>query len=138
MIPMEALKLSHLLYNQMLTYAREALPMEAVGLLGGHSNGRVLSVLPLTNIAAPEEFLADPFDQFKAERQLSRNGLSLLAIYHSHPGGGTQLSASDCSLTFNRSLLQLVIALARPGQVDDVRAYYLIDGTPLLVDILLD
>lgn len=49
----------------------------------------------MPNLAGPHEFFADPFAQYLAERRLSREGLSVIAIYHSHPGGGTELSDAD-------------------------------------------
>jgi proteasome lid subunit RPN8/RPN11 len=92
------------------------LPDEAVGLLAG-AEGRITAVIPLPNIAPTGQFLADPYAQYQAERQLQEEGMHLLAIYHSHPAGGTQLSPLDIKFAKERPCLQVVIALdpARPG-----------------------
>lgn len=123
----------------MLNHAREALPMEAVGLLGGDAGGRVFRVEPLKNIAGPKSFLADPFEQFQAERSLKRDGLSLIAVYHSHPGGGAQLSPEDLRFSSLRPVLYVVIALARAHNIaEEVKAYRLMNGQPVMVEINSD
>ncbi len=134
-----ALILTRPLYEQMLSHARETAPMEAVGLLGGHPSGRVMIVLPLANLAGPGKFLADPLAQFQAERALQKEGLIIVAIYHSHPGGGSELSDVDRSLSFNRPVAHVVIAVARPNELnDDVRAYHVRNSMLTSVDICLD
>ena len=100
-----------------MEHARAALPDEAVGLLAG-AKGKITAVIPLPNIAPTGQFHADPHAQYQAERQLQRDGTQLLAIYHSHPAGGTQLSPLDIKFATARRCLHMVIALdpARPGQ----------------------
>jgi proteasome lid subunit RPN8/RPN11 len=101
--------------------ARDTYPDEAVGLLGGTPDGRVACVAPLPNLAAEFAFLADPRAQFEAERAIQRLELIPIAAYHSHPGGTPTLSRAD-RLLARRSLLQLVIGVARSGRVV-MRAY---------------
>jgi proteasome lid subunit RPN8/RPN11 len=112
----------------MIGHAREVLPLEAVGLLGGAGDGSVRRRISLPNamqgVMAEKRFMADPYAQFQALRQLSAEGLAPLAVYHSHPGGGTHLSAADVSYARDLPYLHLVIALDRPHDpVVDVAAY---------------
>jgi [CysO sulfur-carrier protein]-S-L-cysteine hydrolase len=111
------------LWQQLVTHAREALPYEAVGFLAGPT-GRIATAIPLPNIAPRGAFLVDPHAQYLAERRIQREGMQLLAIYHSHPTGGTQLSPLDIEFAKERACLHLVIALdpARPGH--EVAAAY--------------
>jgi proteasome lid subunit RPN8/RPN11 len=111
------------LWQQLVEHARAALPDEAVGLLAG-ADGHITTVIPLPNIAPSGQFLADPHAQYQAERQLQREGTRLLAIYHSHPAGGTELSPLDLKFAKERRCLQIVIALdpSRPGR--ETRAAY--------------
>jgi proteasome lid subunit RPN8/RPN11 len=52
--------------------------------------------LPLVNLAPDDRsFLADPYSQYRALQRLRAGKLTLLAIYHSHPGGGVVPSAED-------------------------------------------
>ncbi|HEX7974019.1 MAG TPA: M67 family metallopeptidase [Anaerolineales bacterium] len=132
----EALFLSPALQQRILDHAREALPMEAVGLLGGQPNGWVERVIPLPNLAGSKTFIADPFAQFQAEKALKQAGLALLAVYHSHPGGGAQLSDADRLLASPKATIQVVIALARPHLPgEEIRAYRMQDGQTIEVQV---
>ncbi|MCS6868852.1 M67 family metallopeptidase [Thermus sp.] len=73
---------------------REA-PREGVGLWAGRRE--VERVLPLPN-AHPEPltgYLAEPLALLRALKEVEREGLSLLAIYHSHPQGPALPSPRD-------------------------------------------
>jgi proteasome lid subunit RPN8/RPN11 len=99
------------------------MPEEAVGLLGGN-DGCVSVVRPLPNIGPRWTFLADPFAQYHAERALARAGAAILGIYHSHPGGGAQLSPLDIVVARCRSCVHIVVALdPDEGSRVEIRAY---------------
>lgn len=100
-------------YEEMLVHARAQSPREAVGLLGGHDE-RVHRCIPLPNALGGRHFLADPYAQFRALRDLADSGLVPLAVYHSHPGGGVDLSDDDRRFARRLPYLQLVIAFDRP------------------------
>jgi len=110
---------------QVLTHARESRPREAVGLLGGRSTGEVDLALPLVNVAQGERvFIADPHSQYCALRRIEAEHLNLLAIYHSHPGGGVDPSAADLEYARGWSCAHLVVALRESGAREDrVRAF---------------
>ena len=114
--PVRKIEVPSRLWRQVLVHARATLPQEAVGFLAG-SEGCVTTVIPLPNIAPSGQFLADPHAQYRAERQIQQQEINLLAIYHSHPSGGTQLSPLDVKFANERGCLHIVIALdpARPG-----------------------
>lgn len=110
--------------------------MEAVGLLGGPTFRQLALAIPLPNVARPGAFLADPFAQYQAEVLLERRGLLRVGVYHSHPGGSACLSAADQYFAAQVTLLQLVVAVARPGgREDEVRAYQTSDGATMEVPI---
>ncbi len=117
------LRLARAVHEQVLGHARSVLPAEAVGLLGGL--GSVVTVaLALPNLAGPGAFHADPRAQFLAQRQLAAAGVEVLAIYHSHPGGGAVLSARDRQFAMPWRVFQVVVAVARPfGRPDEMRAF---------------
>jgi proteasome lid subunit RPN8/RPN11 len=108
----------------MLAHAEREQPREAVGLLAGHPSGPASLALPLVNIAGPGAFLADPYSQYLAEKRIAAEGLSRLAIYHSHPGGGAALSAADRTFAQRHNTIHLVIALAHGDCPLDIRAYH--------------
>jgi len=121
-----------------VAHARANLPNEAVGLLVG-STGRPTAAIPLPNVARRGEFLADPYAQFLAERRIRDEGAQLLAIYHSHPRGGTRLSPLDVKFGRERPCLHVVIAID-PAKLGEERvAAYAIDSTdvrPVTVEIV--
>ncbi len=136
---METIWLTSGLYDEIVRHAYAMLPAEAVGLLGGPVPGYASLSIPLSNRAGEKAFLADPFDQFKAERRLTQLGLQLVAIYHSHPGGGAQLSPLDLMFARKRACLQIVIALDRedvPGE--EMRAYRLMKQKALEVEMRIE
>src|SRR5688572_5649318 len=95
-----------------LTHARESRPREAVGLLGGRSTGKVELALPLVNVAHDARaFVADPYSQYCALQRIEAEHLHLLAIYHSHPGGGVDPSAEDLAYARPWSCAHIVVAL---------------------------
>jgi len=93
--------------------AREEQPRECCGVLGGRGR-RVRSRYPLRNQATHPEtrFFAAPEDLFASMRQMRAADEELLVIYHSHPRGPAQPSATDIELAFYPAALYLIIALA--------------------------
>ncbi|WP_022799121.1 Mov34/MPN/PAD-1 family protein [Thermus islandicus] len=73
---------------------REA-PREGVGLWAGRRE--VERVIPLPNVHPNPRtgYLAEPLALLRALKEMEREGLSLLAIYHSHPAGPALPSPTD-------------------------------------------
>lgn len=105
------------LHRQVLSYALMARPKEAVGLLGGSITGLVGLVLPLTNIAVGNTaFVADPFSQYCALRRLQIEKQQLLAIYHSHPGGGITPSVDDLVYAKRWPCAHVIVSIPTSGE----------------------
>jgi proteasome lid subunit RPN8/RPN11 len=98
-------------------------------MLGGRGT-RAIRVVPLRNRAAdPHAFFADPYEQFLAERLFARVGLKIVALYHSHPGGGALPSDADREFSAAWPCAQVIIA--SPGTdrgAPDLRAYRWAEG----------
>jgi len=99
---------------------REA-PREGVGLWAGRRE--VERVLPLPNVHPNPltGYLAEPLALLKALRALEREGLSLLALYHSHPKGPALPSPTDLKVARWR------VRYVSCG-TDGVRAFLLPEG----------
>jgi proteasome lid subunit RPN8/RPN11 len=110
-------------FQVMLSHAEQEQPREAVGMLAGPLPCVASLALPLVNLAGPAAFLADPYTQYLAEKRISAEKLKLLAIYHSHPGGGAHLSAVDREFARLRDLVYIVIALPHSDCPLDTQAY---------------
>lgn len=125
---MEYIVLPEQLRRQMLQHAEGAAPLEAVGLVGGDNENVAHLVIELPNLAGKDEFFADPFAQFQAERRISDSGLKILAIYHSHPGGCLQLSDADLVAAAQWNCAQIVIVPERyPKESEYLRCYRVLD-----------
>jgi len=84
------------------------LPEEACGLLLG-SAGRVLSVVPVTNVLhSPVRYRMDPAEQLRAFILIEDNGWDLSGIYHSHPYGPAAPSGTDIEECYYPDVTQLI------------------------------
>jgi proteasome lid subunit RPN8/RPN11 len=133
---MEPLVLPSRIHQELAAHAVRALPAEAVGLLAGKA-GRVELALPLSNIAPIGAFFADPFNQYRAEREIKSRELQVLGIYHSHPGGCACLSQRDLQFGREWACTQLVLSIdPEVGRLLDLKGYRIVHGIPREIEIL--
>jgi [CysO sulfur-carrier protein]-S-L-cysteine hydrolase len=104
-------------YRQLLAEAQAAFPLETCGLMAGKA-GRVRRLYPVANVLqSPSAFLMDARQQVEAMLEMEAHGWELLAIYHSHPAGPAEPSATDVALAYYPDALHLILSLedrARP------------------------
>jgi proteasome lid subunit RPN8/RPN11 len=121
------LEVPRALYTAMLEQARAELPKECCGLLAGRVEGgvgRVVARYPLVNeLASPVEFRGEARGQFEACRDMRRQGIEELAIYHSHPTTAPLPSRKDRERNYSENVVNLIISLA--GSEPLVRAWWL-------------
>jgi proteasome lid subunit RPN8/RPN11 len=99
--------------EEIADHARSVYPREAVGLAGGPSPRHITRAYSLTNIAADDrEFLADPFEHWRALNQIRQDGLTACAAYHSHPDGGVGISEKDLRFASASTLIQIVVSIS--------------------------
>jgi proteasome lid subunit RPN8/RPN11 len=113
-----ALEIPTDVHAAMIAHCVRESPLEACGLLGGVAP-RVLSIHPLTNIAASEtRYLADPAEQLHADRWLREHGEKVVAIYHSHPRWEPIPSATDLKENYLWGLTpRIIVSLLRETPV---------------------
>lgn len=134
---MDRIIFSEPLYQQIVQHVTQAIPMEAVGIIGGLSDGEARLVIELPNLAGPHEFFADPFAQFQAERRLYSEGLIVIAIYHSHPEGGTTLSDADQAAARRWNCAHIVIVPKKSiEEVESLCAWLVIENEPEEIPII--
>ncbi len=121
------MRISQSLIDEMVAHAREDLPNECCGLVGGR-DGEATEVIPVVNAAAsPLRYEMDPQGQYDAFRSIEDGGGELLAIYHSHTKSAAYPSQTDVNQAVAwPDQVYLIVSLADPG-TPDVKAYLLKD-----------
>lgn len=106
----ETLRIPRSLYERLLAEARQALPNECCGLLGGQA-GHVAEVFPATNaLASASAFEIAPRELFAIFRRLREQNLVLAGIYHSHPTGQNVPSARDCERAYYPDAAYVIVS----------------------------
>lgn len=123
---MSDLILPRTLFEAMIAHARRESPLEACGIVGGRE-GRAVRFHPTRNAEQSEvRYSIDPREILAVLRALDREGLSLAAIFHSHPKTEAYPSPTDIRLAFYPGALYLICSLAGPEPV--LRGFWLQDG----------
>ena len=109
------IKLAQSDFDTMVDWAKEHLPEESCGLLGGTKDGDVRTVKKvyyLTNIDhTNEHFSMDPKEQLKAIKDMRANGLVPLGNWHSHPESPSRPSEEDKRLAYDSKASYMILSL---------------------------
>jgi len=125
---MKHLRLPRPLVNQILSLAQSEPDREICGLISACAD-QALRCIPVTNIAEQPErlFTMDPGQQIDAMRQMREQDETLFAIYHSHPVGPAEPSATDIEQAGYPEALHLIVSLNTKG-VLELRGYQFENG----------
>lgn len=104
----------------MIAHARVEAPNECCGLLAGLCETNVLIAthrFPLVNVAATptRRFESSPESMFAASRLIRSLNIEIVAVYHSHPTGGNQPSATDRAWNYSPDVANVIIDLSKPS-----------------------
>ncbi len=114
---MSTLEIPNEIYQQMLDQARDEAPIESCGMLAG-AGGKVSKLYQMTNAdAAHDHFTLTPEEQFAVVKDMRAEGLTLLAIYHSHPATPARLSQEDVRLALTPGVIYVIVSLANETPV---------------------
>ena len=106
------LKITRNIVDEMIRHGRAAAPLEACGYLA-EKDGVVCKSIAMKNIdASPVHYSMDPAQQFAAIRSCRAEGLTIRAVYHSHPETGAYPSAEDIKLAFDPAVSYVIVSLA--------------------------
>jgi proteasome lid subunit RPN8/RPN11 len=120
-------KISQGLIDEMVAHAREDLPNECCGMIGG-SGDEATSLIRVANSAAsPLRYEMDPQEQYNALKTIEDGGGELLAIYHSHTKSAAYPSQTDVNQAVAWPEQIYVIVSLADEQAPDVKAYLLKD-----------
>ncbi len=121
------MRIAQSLIDEMVAHAREDLPNECCGMVGG-SGGEASVVVPVVNSAAsPLRFEMDPQGQYNALKGIEDDGREMLAIYHSHTKSAAYPSQTDVNQAVNwPDAIYLIVSLQNPDS-PEVKGYWLRD-----------
>ena len=130
------MKISQALIDEMVAHAREDLPNECCGMIGGR-DGEATEVIRVVNAAAtPLRYEMDPQGQYDALKRIEDGGGELLAIYHSHTKSAAYPSQTDVNQAVAWPEQIYVIVSLADEEAPDVKAYLLRDLK--IADVTLD
>ena len=126
------------LIDEMVAHAREDLPNECCGMVGG-ADGEAGVVIPVVNSAAsPLRYEMDPQGQYNALKAIEDDGKELLAIYHSHTKSAAYPSQTDVNQAVNwPDAIYLIVSL-QDADAPDVKGYWLKDLTIADVELVVE
>ncbi|MFN3505064.1 MAG: Mov34/MPN/PAD-1 family protein [Caldimicrobium sp.] len=115
-------------WKEMISHLEKAYPEEGCGLLLGIEEGtyNVKKVYPMKNIwTNPEErknrYALSPEDWLKVEKEASKEGLSIIGIFHSHPNYPAEPSPFDIERAWG-GYIYLIVEISQ-GKANKVGAY---------------
>jgi proteasome lid subunit RPN8/RPN11 len=121
------MRISQSLVEEMVAHAREDLPNECCGMVGG-CDGEATTVIRVANSAAsPLRYEMDPQEQYNALKAIEDEGGELLAIYHSHTKSAAYPSQTDVNQAVAWPEQIYVIVSLADADDPDVKAYLLND-----------
>jgi [CysO sulfur-carrier protein]-S-L-cysteine hydrolase len=121
------MRIAQRLIDEMVAHAREDLPNECCGMIGGR-DGEATEVIRVANSAAsPLRYEMDPQAQFDALKAVEADGGELLGIYHSHTKSAAYPSQTDVNQAVAwPEQAYVIVSLADPDN-PEVKAYWLKD-----------
>jgi proteasome lid subunit RPN8/RPN11 len=129
-------KISQQLIDEMIAHAREDLPDECCGMIGGR-DGAATSVVRVENAAhSPLRYEMDSQGQYDALKEIEGAGDELIGIYHSHTRSAAYPSQTDVNEARMWPEQVYVIVSLENEEAPDVKAYDLADLK--IADVHLD
>jgi [CysO sulfur-carrier protein]-S-L-cysteine hydrolase len=121
------MRIAQSLIDEMVAHAREDLPNECCGMIGGRDGEATEVVRVLNSAASPLRYEMDPQGQYDALKSIEDDDGELLGIYHSHTKSAAYPSQTDVNQAVAwPDQVYVIVSLADP-EAPDVKAYLLKD-----------
>jgi [CysO sulfur-carrier protein]-S-L-cysteine hydrolase len=132
----KSLRIPRQILDALLTDARTHAPNESCGLLSGR-NSTISNFHPTQN-ASPTpktKYEIAPPDLFKFMREIRKQNLELLAIYHSHPTSENTPSPTDIARAYYPEAAHIIVS---PQSQTPIRAFQIREGnfTELSIELI--
>jgi [CysO sulfur-carrier protein]-S-L-cysteine hydrolase len=133
------MKISQDQIDEMVSHAREDLPNECCGLIGG-ADGKAQTVYPARNaFASPFSYRVDTSDQYRIiEKEMRERGEELVAIYHSHTKSPAYPSQTDLNEAISWPEQIYLIVSLQDREAPDVKAFWLKNGEIADADLVVE
>ena len=119
--------------EEVIRDAQKAYPAEACGLLIGRNIAD--RFVPIANISpSPHHYEMDPAQLIATLRTLRTTGERLVAIFHSHPNGPAEPSATDVERAYYPEAAHLIVSLAEPERPLAV-AFRIVGGEVIGIEV---
>lgn len=107
---------SHLV-SEIISHCRKIYPHEACGILAG-KDGVVKKVYKMTNIEnSGVSYMMEPREQFTVMKEMRKEGLDMVALYHSHPHSDAYPSPRDIKLAFYTEPVYVIVSLINEPEI---------------------
>jgi [CysO sulfur-carrier protein]-S-L-cysteine hydrolase len=130
------MKITQALIDEMVAHAREDLPNECCGMIGGRAGEATRIVRVENSAASPLRYEMDPQGQYNALKGIEDAGEELIGIYHSHTRSAAYPSQTDVNEAVMWPEQAYVIVSLENSEAPDVKAYSLKDMK--IADVELD
>ncbi len=120
------MKISQELVDQIVAHAREDLPNECCGMMGGR-DGRLLTVHRTANVeASPFRYGIGAQELIDTKKKIEGAGEEVAAIYHSHTKSPAYPSQTDVNLAGWPEAIYLIVSLAN-SDAPDLKGFWIRD-----------
>ena len=120
------MKIPQEIFDEMLQHARDEVPNECCGLVGGKNGDAVTYYPALNSEGSPFRYNLDPQDQFRFMMEMDEKGEELVGIFHSHTKSEAYPSQTDINLASYPGVLYLIASL-KEGE-EPLRGFLIEDG----------
>jgi [CysO sulfur-carrier protein]-S-L-cysteine hydrolase len=121
------MRIAQSLIDEILAHAREDLPNECCGMVGG-AGGEAQTVYRAENAeASPFRYSIDAKEQFRLMQEIEGAGEELVGIYHSHTKSPAYPSQTDVNLAGWPDAIYLIASLA-DAEAPDVKGFWIRDS----------
>jgi proteasome lid subunit RPN8/RPN11 len=130
------IRIPQALHDDIISHARSGFPLEVCGILGG-TGDTISAVFRMINTdASNEHFMMEPREQFSVVKEMRAKGISMLAIYHSHPESPARPSEEDIRLALTPGVSYLIVSLQDAAQ-PVIRSFKIADGVVTPEDVVI-